>query len=450
MNLLPVILAKRAGEALSREQIGDFVSAVSSGAAPDYQISALLMAIFFRGMESDEAVELTGAMAASGQQYDWSDLPLPTVDKHSTGGVGDKTSLVLAPLVAVLGAAVPMLSGRGLGFTGGTLDKLESIPGFRTHLDDESFRRQIAELGCAFIGQSADIAPADRKLYALRDVTGTVESLPLIVSSILSKKIAAGPANLVIDLKVGRGAFMKEPARARELGRALRETAQAFGRRCSVLYTRMDSPLGLCVGNGPEVEESLELLRGEGEPGLRDLILALAVEMLQLVREDSSRAELLAECRKALADGSALERFRTVAEAQGGRLDPEAARGGLPAPAHNVELLATEQGILPQLDAEAVGRLAVELGAGRARAEDAVDPAAGIRFAKGRGESVAVGEPIARVEGSDRGRVERAAEELAVLCRPLSEAMRLDGPFIGLEADDGTREVDDLESLIEG
>ncbi len=449
MNLLPLILAKRAGDSLSTVQIEDFVSSVARGASPDYQVSALLMAIYCRGMDSRETVELTRAMAASGEQYDWGSLTQPTVDKHSTGGVGDKVSLVLAPLVAALGAAVPMLSGRGLGFTGGTLDKLESIPGFRTRLDDAAFRRQMGELGCAFIGQSEEIAPADRKLYSLRDVTGTVESLPLIVSSILSKKIAAGPANLVIDLKVGRGAFMKELPLARELGRALRETATAFGRRCTVLYTRMDTPLGRCVGNGPEVEECLELLRGEGEAGLRDLVLALAVEMLYLARDDSSRKQLLSECRAALADGRALERFRAVVEAQGGRLDIDDPRGGLPAPAHVVDLTAPVGGFLPHPDAEVVGRLAVALGAGRERAEDAVDGTAGIRFGKDWGKPVAAGEPIACVMGSDRERVNDAAEALGDLLHPETIAHENESALIAFENASTSREITDLDSLIE-
>jgi pyrimidine-nucleoside phosphorylase len=450
VNLLPLILAKRSGDRLSTGQIEEFVSSVARGDSPDYQVSALLMAIFCRGMDSEETVELTRAMAASGRQYDWYALRQPTVDKHSTGGVGDKVSLVLAPLVAALGAAVPMLSGRGLGFTGGTLDKLESIPGLRTRLDDGEFRRQMAELGCAFIGQSDGIAPADRKLYSLRDVTGTVESLPLIVSSILSKKIAAGPASLVIDLKVGRGAFMKELPEARELGQALRETAAAFGRRCSVLYTRMDAPLGFCVGNGPEVEESLELLQGGGEPGLRDLILALAVEMLFLARSDTSRTALLDECRAALVDGRALERFRAVVEAQGGRIDTDEPRGGLPAPAQVVELRAAEKGYLPHPDAEAVGRLAVALGAGRARAEDAVDPTAGMRFEKSWGEPVAAGELLARVMGGDRGRVDRVAEALAELIRPRPRAADRIGPLIAFEDGVARREIEDLDSLVAG
>ncbi len=450
MNLLPLILAKRAGEALDEDQIREFVAAVSRGEAPDYQISALLMAIFCRGMDRGETVTLTEAMASSGDLHDWNELDLPTTDKHSTGGVGDKLSLIIAPLAAVLGAAVPMLSGRGLGFTGGTLDKLESIPGLETRLTRERFRDLVANLDCAFVGQSDGIAPADRKLYALRDVTGTVESLPLIVSSILSKKLAAGPANLVIDLKVGRGAFMKDLDQARRLGSALRETAVSFGRRCSVLYTRMELPLGRAVGNAPEVLESLEVLGGGGEPELRELALALTVEMLGLARPDADRASLLAECEAALGDGRALNRFAEVVAAQGGRLDPAAEDGGLPAPAARRLLEAAADGHMPLPDAEAVGRLCVRLGAGRERAEDAVDPAAGLRFLKDWGEPVAAGEPILRVEGSDAGRVDRALGELADMLVPTPEPGLARPLLIGLEDESGYRELSGLADLVTG
>ena len=447
MNLLPLILAKRAGRTLADAEIQSFVAAVSRDAVPDYQISSLLMAIFCRGMEAREMVSLTRAMADSGEQHDWSDLPWPTVDKHSTGGVGDKLSLVIAPLVASLGAAVPMLSGRGLGFTGGTLDKLESIPGLETRLENEAFRDQVADLGCAFIGQSASIAPADRKLYALRDVTGTVESLPLIVSSILSKKLAAGPRALVIDLKVGRGAFMKDLASARELGGALRETAAAFGRACSIVYTCMDLPLGRAVGNAPEVLESLELLRGEGDPLLRELSLVLAVEM-RFLAQGGERAVLLEECRAALDDGRSLARFQAVVERQGGHLDPLAADGGLPAPAATGLLRAAVKGFMPAPDAETVGRLCVRLGAGRARAEDRVDPSAGIRFLKGWGEPVAAGEPIVRVEGGDAARVERAATELTGMMEPSAEPRRPEALLKALEDAAGHREIGSVAELV--
>ncbi len=447
MNLLPLILAKREGAALDAESLREFVAAVSTDAVPAYQVSALLMAIVWRGMDAAETVALTRAMAASGQCHDWSALGRPTVDKHSTGGVGDKVSLVLAPLVAALGAAVPMLSGRGLGFTGGTLDKLESIPGFDTQLDEARFRRQVAELGCAFIGQSERIAPADRRLYALRDVTGTVESLPLIVSSILSKKIAAGPAALVIDLKVGEGAFMRTLAAGRALGAALRETAVEFGLRCTVLYSRMDTPLGQSVGNRPELREALALLNGGGPAALRELVLALAVLMLELARGDA-RTALRAECEAALASGLARDRFLAIVAAQGGRLAGQRADWGLPPALASETLTAAAAGYMPAADAAAIGRLCVRLGAGRARVDDAVDPAAGIQFLKDWGEPVLPGEAIARVEGNDPQRVAAAAAALT----PLIAAQVAPPPavslLLGLEDERGFHPLRSLAELI--
>ncbi|MCB9513760.1 MAG: thymidine phosphorylase [Candidatus Latescibacteria bacterium] len=449
MNLLPLIVAKRRGEALSAAAIDAFVAAVSDGSAPDYQISALLMAIVFQGMTEAETTALTRAMAASGEQHDWSTLPRPTVDKHSTGGVGDKLSLVLAPLVACLGAAVPMLSGRGLGFTGGTLDKLESVPGLATRLDTARFRRLVETLGCAFIGQSEGIAPADRRLYALRDVTGTVESLPLIVSSILSKKIAAGPSALVIDLKVGRGAFMPDLEAARALGAALRHTAGAFGRRCEVVYTRMDAPLGRAVGNRPELLEAIQLLRGQGPATLRELVLALAVPMLRLARGGDPNA-LAAECDAALDDGRALARFAEVLAAQGGRMDVTRDDAGLPAPAATEILRAAADGVLPAPDARVVGELCVALGAGRARAEDAVDPAAGIVFLEDWGAPVRAGQAIARVEASDASRAARCAEALAPLLTPDPVAAPAPAPLLGVEDERGFRALGRLSELLGG
>ncbi|MBN2172455.1 MAG: thymidine phosphorylase [Candidatus Krumholzibacteriota bacterium] len=421
MSLLPSILAKREGRALDETQIRAFVTGVTDGSLPDYQISAFLMTIFFRGMDRGETVMLTRAVAESGAVLDWSDLDRPTADKHSTGGVGDKLSLVVAPLAAVLGVAVPMLSGRGLGFTGGTLDKLEAIPGLRTRLDHAAFRRQVSALGCAFVGQSEDLAPADRRLYALRDVTGTIESTPLIVSSILGKKLAAGPRSLVIDLKVGRGAFMPDLAAAKALGRALRETAAAFDRPCSVIFSAMDAPLGRAVGNGPEVAEALAVLAGRGPAGVRDLSVELAAEMLRLAGASSDREAARAAAAAALDDGRALARFGEVVDAQGGRLGEPAAGWGLPAPAHRRAVTAAAAGHLPAPDAGRVGWLAVELGAGRRMAEDGVDPTAGIVFRRDWGERVAAGEELAVVEGCDAARVERAAEGLARILAPRPE-----------------------------
>lgn len=447
MNALPLILAKREGRALDPDALREFVQAVAAGRVPDYQTTALLMAIYCRGMDASETVALTRAMAKSGHCHEWSRLDRPTVDKHSTGGVGDKLSLVLAPLVAEMGAAVPMLSGRGLGFTGGTLDKLEAIPGLSTQLAADAFERQVAALGCAFIGQSEAIAPADRRLYALRDVTGTVESLPLIVSSILSKKIAAGPRALVIDLKVGEGAFMRDLAQGRALGAALRETAAAFGLRCSILYSCMEVPLGRAVGNRPELREALDLLSGGGPGVPRDLVLALAVLMLGLAR-DAGRPQLLADCQSALADGRALRRFLAVVAAQGGQLDPGRPDWGLPAPPFSATVVARTSGNMPAPSAAAIGSLAVRLGAGRARAEDGVDSAAGIVFLEEWGAPLATGDAIARIEGSDRARVTAIAADLALLLEPLPAPPVQVPLLLGLEDDRGFRPVQDLADLL--
>jgi len=437
VSLLPLILAKRDGRALSAEQIDGFVAALSRDELPDYQISALLMAIFFRGMSREETVTLTRAMAESGEMHDWDGLSRPTADKHSTGGVGDKLSLIVAPLAAAVGLAVPMLSGRGLGFTGGTLDKLDAIPGWDGTLGHAAFERQIRELGCAIIGQSEAIAPADRRLYALRDVTGCVESLPLIVSSILSKKLAAGPRSLVIDLKVGRGAFMTELHRARELGLALRETALAFGRRSSVLFTRMDAPLGRVVGNGPEVEEALDVLAGKGPADVRDLSRALTLEMAVLAREDEDRPALLREIDAALDGEQALETFLAMVAAQGGRLDRDAPGWGLPVAPHRLGFRARRDGVLLPPDARRVGELAVALGAGRSVATDGVDPTAGIRFGQAWGAALRRGDEVGVVEGRDRARVERAAAALEEIVTLGEEPTGETGLFLGLLDEQG-------------
>jgi len=429
LSFVATIVRKRDGGRLDDAAIDAFVRGVSDGGLPDYQISALLMAIFMKGMDAEETHRLTEAMADSGRRYDWSGLDRPTADKHSTGGVGDKVSLPLAPLAAACGLAVPMLSGRGLGFTGGTLDKLESIPGFQTRLPESRVREIMRREGLCLIGQSEDLAPADRRLYALRDVTGTVESLPLIVSSILSKKLAAGPRALVIDLKVGRGAFMTDMGRARELGEALRETAAALGLPCTVIFSAMDHPLGRTVGNGPEVEESLALLAGEGPGDLRELSLTLCAEMLLLAGLERTRNDAWGRGRRGLERGEALERFLRRAAAQGGRLEPAAEAWGLPRPARTRVIEAPRDGFMPAPDARRIGLLAIDLGAGRHRAEDPVDPRAGIRFLKAWGEPLRKGEAVASLEGGDAARVEAQAPRLAELLVPV-EAPPAPSPLV--------------------
>src|SRR5687768_4179939 len=322
MHAVELIRRKRDGGALDREQIGFFVSGVTSGSLPDYQASALLMAILLRGMTAEETAWLTDAMVRSGVKVEYPGVEGTPVDKHSTGGVGDKTSLILAPLAVACGAVVPMMSGRGLGHTGGTLDKLESIPGFRTDLSLAALRAAIASIGCALIGQTSEVAPADRKLYALRDVTGTVESIPLICASIMSKKIAEGIGGLVLDVKTGSGAFMKTLDDSRALARSLVAIGEASGVRSEALITRMDAPLGIHVGNASEVIECLEILKGRGPEDTRELSVLLAVRMLIVagVEQDAAHAE--ERVRAALTSGAGLETFRRIVENQGG--DPRA------------------------------------------------------------------------------------------------------------------------------
>lgn len=442
MSFLDTILTKRDGGAVGAREIADFVAGVSDESIPDYQISAFLMAVLCRGMNSEETAALTGAMASSGAMLDWDELGRPSADKHSTGGVGDKISLILAPLASACGLAVPMLSGRGLGFTGGTLDKLEAIPGFQTGLSIESFRRQVENIGCGIISQSAEIAPADKKLYALRDVTGTVESLPLIVSSIMSKKIAAGPANLVIDLKVGRGAFMDNLEAAKELGTALRDTALTFGRACSVLFTAMDAPLGFAVGNWAEVEESVDILKGEGPEDCRRLSIVLVAEMLFLAGVRKDRRTALSLARRALDDGQALKVFMDMVSAQGGSLDPGAERCGLAAPPYCQCVEMRSSGMLAAPQAADVGWIAVRLGAGRTLAGEEVDPRAGIRFLRDWGEDISKGDLIACVEGSDRERVGRAAEELQTVLAGAAPEPFESGAVLAVLDEAGWREED--------
>jgi thymidine phosphorylase len=387
-----LILAKRDGRALTDAEIRWLIAAYTEGAVADEQMSALLMAIYFRGMAPAELRAWTSAMVSSGERLDLGSVVPPTVDKHSTGGVGDKVSLILAPLVASCGAAVPQLSGRGLGHTGGTLDKLESIPGWRAALSADEMVAVLNSAGCVICAAGAGLAPADRRLYALRDVTGTVESIPLIASSIMSKKIAEGTAALVLDVKVGSGAFMRELPAAQELARTMVGLGGEAGVRTSALLTGMDTPLGRAVGNAVEVEEAVATLRGEGPPDLVEVTLALAREMLTL-------AGIEADPAAALADGSALDRYRLMIAAQGG--DPDAP---LPQARHREVLTADQDGWLRRLDARAVGVAAWRLGAGRARKEDDVNHAAGIVCLAKPGDEVAAGQPILELRTDDETR----------------------------------------------
>jgi thymidine phosphorylase len=395
-----LIRAKRDGGRLAAADIGWLIAAYTAGSIADEQMSALLMAIYFRGLDHDELQAWTDAMIDSGERLDLSGLSVPTADKHSTGGVGDKVSLILAPLVASCGAAVPQLSGRGLGHTGGTLDKLESIPGWRAVLSNAEILAALRRAGCVICAAGDGLAPADRRLYALRDVTGTVESVPLIASSIMSKKIAEGTRSLVLDVKVGRGAFMADLDSARLLARTMVELGQAHGVRTSALLTSMDVPLGRAVGNALEVTESVQTLRGGGPPDLVEVTLALAVEMLALAGLDADPAA-------ALAGGQALAVYRAMISEQGG--DPDAT---LPEAAHRQEVTALSGGYLQDLDARAVGVAAWRLGAGRARKEDPVSAAAGVICLVKPGEQVQAGEPVLQLRTDEPARFGRALEAL--------------------------------------
>ncbi|HEV3382887.1 MAG TPA: thymidine phosphorylase [Trebonia sp.] len=396
-----IIRAKRQGGELAPGQIRDLLRAYMSGEFAEEQMSALLMAIFWRGMTAAETAEWTGAMIASGRRADLSGLGRPTVDKHSTGGVGDKLSLIVVPLVAVFGAAVPQMSGRGLGHTGGTLDKLESIPGWRPDLDPEALVRVLDEVGGVITAAGAELAPADRRLYALRDITATVESIPLIASSIMSKKVAEGTQSLLLDVKVGTGAFMADAGQARLLGSVMTGIGEVHGVRTAAMLTAMDTPLGRAVGNAVEVAEALDVLGGGGPADVRDLAVAQAEAMLRLAGADGDPA-------RALADGRALEKFREMIRAQGG--DPDR-----PLPASPVlgVVPALRDGFIRRLDAYAAGMASWRLGAGRSRPGEPVSAAAGVICLAKPGEPVTKGQPIVELRGADPARLDAARAELA-------------------------------------
>ena len=395
-----VIRAKRDGHTLSDAQIDWVVDAYTNGVVADEQMSALAMAILLRGMTPGEIARWTAAMIASGERLDLSGIPRPTADKHSTGGVGDKITLPLTPLVAACGAAVPQLSGRGLGHTGGTLDKLESIPGWRASLSNDEFRRQLSEVGAVICAAGDGLAPADRKLYALRDVTGTVEAIPLIASSIMSKKIAEGTGALVLDVKVGTGAFMKDAEKARELARTMVDLGNASGVRTIALLTDMNTPLGLAIGNALEVTESVEVLAGGGPADVVELTVALAREMLDAAGIDADPAEVL-------ASGKAMDSWRAMVAAQGG--DPDAT---LEVARESEQLTAAEDGVVTRVDAYGVGVAAWRLGAGRARKEDPVSVGAGVLLRVRPGDVVRRGDVLAELRTDDGSRF-AAAHELA-------------------------------------
>jgi len=414
---IDVIRKKRDAAELSRAEIEGLVNAYTKGEIPDYQVSAWLMAVVLRGMTRAETAALTDAMLRSGEVLDLSSLPARKVDKHSTGGVGDKTSLVLAPLVAAAGVAVPMISGRGLGHTGGTLDKLEAIPGFNVNLPVTDFRRILETCGCCMIGQTAEIAPADRKLYALRDVTGTVESPYLICASIMSKKLAEGVDALVLDVKTGSGAFMKSQKDAAFLAELMVETGERMGKRVVALITDMDQPLGDMIGNALEVVECIEVLRGGGAGDLRDLCLELAGWMLKLGGAAETVSEGKQRSAQLISSGAALEKFRQMIELQGGdpRVIDDMKR--LPQAQHTASIVSAKSGYLASVQCEQVGVACVILGGGRERKEDSVDPSVGIVLHKKVGDRVAAGEPLATIHYNAEARAARARQLIEESCR---------------------------------
>jgi pyrimidine-nucleoside phosphorylase len=427
---IDVIRKKRDGVELTRPEIEALVSAYTRGDIPDYQVSAWLMAVVLRGMSRPETAALTDAMLRSGEVLDLSSVPAKKVDKHSTGGVGDKTSLVLAPLAAAAGIAVPMISGRGLGHTGGTLDKLEAIPGFNVNLSVSDFRRVLETCGCAMIGQTAEIAPADRKLYALRDVTGTVESPYLICASIMSKKLAEGIDALVLDVKTGSGAFMKSEKDAAFLAELMVETGERMGKQVVALITDMGQPLGKMIGNALEVVEVVEILRGGGPEDLRELCLHLAGWMLHLGGASKTVAEGKEISTELISSGKALERFRRMVELQGG--DPRAIDDPhkLPKARHTMTVPIEKSGYIASMQCEQIGTACVILGGGRERKEDSVDPSVGIVLHKKIDERVEKGEPLATIHYNDEARAARAKHLVVQSCEIAEKANLQRRPLI--------------------
>lgn len=410
MRMYDIIHKKREGGQLTREELRFFVQGFTRGEIPDYQASALLMAIFFRGMTQRETAALTLEMARSGDMVDLSSIPGVKVDKHSTGGVGDKTSLILGPIAAACGVKIAKMSGRGLGHTGGTVDKLESIPGLRTDIPRQEFFDIVKRTGLSIIGQSGNLCPADKKLYALRDVTATVESLPLIASSIMSKKIAAGADAILLDVKVGSGAFMKTLEDSRALAREMVRIGSQVGRQTVALITDMDMPLGRKIGNALEVQEAVEVLSGKGDHRLRSLCLELSANMVYLGRQAETMEEARAKAVEAVRSGGALEKLRRMVEAQGG--DPSYITNPEKftiSPAC-VEIAAPQGGYITRLDAEGCGLAAVELGAGRETKESSIDPGAGIILLKNKGNRVEQGQPIARLYAQSEALCRRGEE----------------------------------------
>jgi pyrimidine-nucleoside phosphorylase len=412
-----LIKAKRDGLPLEPKAIEQFIAAFTRGEVPEYQMSAMCMAVFFKGLNPVELGAWTRAMLRSGEELDLSETPGIKVDKHSTGGVGDKVSLSLAPLAAACGVPVPMISGRGLGHTGGTLDKLESIPGFRVDLTVADYRRLVRDVGCCLIGQTATLAPADKKLYALRDVTATVDCIPLIASSIMSKKLAEGINALVLDVKVGSGAFMKTPEKARELARTMIDIGTQMNRKVTALLTDMDQPLGRAVGNALEVVEAVDMLRGKAPADYTEVTLALTAEMLVLGGKAATAQQARGLLQRAVEDGSALRKLKEIVQAQGG--DPLAIDdySRLPQAGATADVVSPADGFVTGIETEAVGLAAVALGAGRQKTDSIIDPAVGFTLLRKVGEPVKAGEPLVRVHYNDEKPLKDVKERLLAAYR---------------------------------
>ena len=412
-TLVEILAAKRDGLTLAEAEIRRLITSFTDGALADYQMAAFLMAVFFRGLDDAETVALTEAMLHSGSVLELDGVQGTKVDKHSTGGVGDKVSICLAPLVAACGVPVPMVSGRGLGHTGGTLDKLEAIPGFRTDMSTADFARIVGEIGTCMIGQTKDIAPADKRIYALRDVTATVESIPLIVASILSKKLAEGIDGLVLDVKVGRGAFMKDEKRARDLADKLVRVGTRAGKKVVAILTRMDAPLGRSVGNANETREALEVLLGRGPADLVECTLVLGAEMLVLGGKAKDTTEATTKLREAIASGAAVRVMERMVEAQGGDAKVVADPSRLVMAPEVVDVKAVRAGFVTDIDALAIGLTGVAMGAGRTRADQKVDPAVGIEIDAKPGDPVKEGQVVARIFVRTRSAADALVERVA-------------------------------------
>lgn len=409
MRMYDVIAKKRDGGVLSAEEIAFVISGYTEGEIPDYQMSAFLMAAFLKGMTAQETAVLTDNMARSGDMVDLSPIAGVKADKHSTGGVGDKTTLVAAPLAAACGIKIAKMSGRGLGHTGGTVDKMEAIPGMRVALTQQEFFKQVNEIGIAVVGQSGNLAPADKKIYALRDVTATVNSIPLIASSIMSKKLAAGSDAILLDVKTGGGAFMKTLDDSIELAKAMVDIGEANGRRTAALITDMDTPLGWGIGNSIEVAEAVETLKGQGPEDLTLVCLELCAGMLELSGK-GTHGECLEMAKKAMQDGSGLEKLRQMVVAQGGDVSVIDNPENFPKAKYSCEVKAPKSGYIAKMDTEQVGIASMMLGAGRQTKEDALDYAAGIILSAKTGDKVTEGQPLARFETSDAEKAARAEE----------------------------------------